>query len=87
MSAIHLEHEIRTCLGNYLTGEITLQQFEDWLVPSTWNEHPDSEAEQLSSRILLHISEFDDGWLSEDALKSLLQPLAAQPATTARDNR
>jgi len=79
MSATHLEHDIRVHLAGYLSGKTSLKQLEDWLVPATWDLRPDPgcDAEQLSSRILLHIAEYDDGWLSEDALKDLLRPLAA----------
>jgi hypothetical protein len=85
MSATHLEHDIRTHLAGYLAGEMSLRQLEDWLVPSTWDEHHNPESEQLSSRILLHISEHDDGWLSEDDLKALLRPLAVLPISATHD--
>ncbi|MEX2314962.1 MAG: hypothetical protein WD628_04530 [Thermomicrobiales bacterium] len=86
MSATHLEHDIRVRLADFLAGKTSLKQLEDWLVPATWDAHLQDgcDAEQLSSRILLHIAEYDDGWLSEDALKSLLRPLAAVPISATR---
>ncbi|MDQ3548656.1 MAG: hypothetical protein M3439_07525 [Chloroflexota bacterium] len=85
MCATHLEHDIRVRLAGYLAGETSLKELEDWLVPATWDAHHSLEdgADQLSSRILLHIAEHDDGWLSEETLKDMLRPLATTLSSTS----
>jgi hypothetical protein len=71
-----LDAEIRAHLCRYLAGETTLAELEDWLVPATWDvRRSDPGTEQLASTILLHLAEHSDGWLTEDALRTLLRPL------------
>lgn len=47
------DHEIREHLARYLAGEITLQAFEDWFVPASWNVHRsgNDEAARLTYEI------------------------------------
>jgi hypothetical protein len=75
-------HHVR----RYLSGEISLQELEDWLVPATWDVHRsgNARAEQLASDILLHLAEHSDGWLSEAELRCRLRDIVALPASRAR---
>ena len=70
--------QIREQLRNWLNGRISLRQFEDWFVPSTWDVHRenDTEAEALAEDIEMHLSEFSGGELNVDRLANLLRQLA-----------
>ncbi len=58
--------EIRKQLARWLDGEISLEQFEDWFLPETWNLEieNDSEAEFLADEIELNLSEYSDKLLT-----------------------
>lgn len=45
-----LHSQIRAQLARYLDGELSLEQFEDWFLPATWNVHlaEDDEAANLA---------------------------------------
>ena len=70
--------EIRERLRNWLDGEISLHQFEDWFVPSTWNVHReyDREVESLVDEIELNLSEYSGGHSTIGQLRQTLQELA-----------
>jgi hypothetical protein len=71
-------HQIRERLASWLSGNISLAEFEDWFVPETWNMHKfnDREAESLVDDIELSLSEYSGGYLSReqllDAMRSVL---------------
>jgi hypothetical protein len=77
-----LDHEIQQQLGWYLRGEISLADFEAWLVPATWDVSPQSDpaAHGLATAITLRIAEFTNGDWSEDELRRELDQL--QPKIT-----
>jgi hypothetical protein len=77
--------EIREQLGRWIDGEISLQQFEDWFLPSTWNLHVenDAEAESLADEIELYLSEYSDRVLSLADLRGELTRIA-RPFAEAR---
>jgi hypothetical protein len=62
--------DIRNHLVSLLSGEESLDAFEDWFVQNSWNVHKqgDPEAERLSYWIELHLAEHSSGHLPEDAL-------------------
>jgi hypothetical protein len=67
--------EIKQKLSLVSMGKLSLNAFEDWLVPRAWNVHKDSspEAIDLVSSIHFLFSERDDFVLSESDLhKELL---------------
>ena len=70
--------EIRDWLARYVAREISLQDFEDWFVPATWDVHRgnDSVAVALVGEIKLRLAEFSGGGWKEEELRELLQPLA-----------
>jgi hypothetical protein len=70
--------EIKQKLSLVSMGKLSLNAFEDWLVPRAWNVHKDSsrEAVELVSSIHLLMSERDDNVLNEaDLHHSLLELL------------
>ncbi len=73
------ESQIREKLGRFLSKEISLDQFEDWLVQKSWNMHKDSceVAQKLASMIELRLAEHSSGHLSDCELRDELRPLVA----------
>jgi hypothetical protein len=71
--------EIRAQLCDLLAGKHSLDEFEDWFVPATWDIHKskDVEAEALTDEIELRLSEHSDGYLTSDDLMRELGALAA----------
>ena len=60
--------EIRGKLAAVSLGEMSMDDFEDWLVAHSWNMHQDStpEAIELVSSIELLLSERDEGIISNN---------------------
>src|SRR5690349_19793722 len=58
-----MESEVREKLIAFLRNEISLRDFEDWLVSESWNMHLDSsrEAQELVSAIELALAEYSSG--------------------------
>lgn len=73
-----LDLEIRKRLSLYLAGEISLQNFEEWFVPASWNVHQSGNqaAINLVYDIELWLAEFSDGIWSEQELKQYLLSLS-----------
>jgi len=72
------EHQIRQWLARFLHGEVSLDQFEDWLVGRSWNMHRDSDeaAQKLASAIELRLAEYSSGHLNDEQLRNELLPFA-----------
>ena len=72
------EHQIRERLARYLRNEISLDQFEDWLVQRSWDMHLDSDAaaQKLASAIELRFAEHSSGHLDEVELRDELRSFA-----------
>ncbi len=70
------ESQIREKLGRFLSGEMSLDQFEDWLVQRSWNmhQHSDESAQKLASAIELRLAEHSSGHLDGAALRDELRP-------------
>ena len=70
--------EIRDRLAQYLDGEISLRQFEDWFVPVAWNvaRNANDGTVALVGEIELRLAEFANGHWTEPELRTKLQPLA-----------
>ena len=73
------ESQIRERLFAYLIRDITLNDFEDWLVSQSWNMHLDSDdaAQQLVGAIELRLAEYSDDHLNDTALERELAGLLA----------
>ena len=69
------ENQIREKLGRYLSNELSLDHFEDWLVERSWNMHKDSceSAQKLASAIELRLAEYSSGHLDEAELRDELR--------------
>jgi hypothetical protein len=74
---LSLDDDIRNKLANYLVGEISLEEFEDWFVSASWNvnQSKNKDAINIVYEIELWLSEYYDNFRSEDELKFLLRPL------------
>ena len=72
-----LSFQINAHLCRYLTGEISLIEFQEWFIPSTWNvEHSqDPYAVELAANIHLLLAEFSNGDWTEEELRAKLAPL------------
>ena len=78
-----LTQEIRDWLLRYLGGQVPLEEFEDWFLPSTWDISPDEDAAafELSAEIRLRLAELDNGDWSEEQFGSLMSELLTRPAS------
>lgn len=87
--------EISGRLSSYVAGQTSLEAFDQWFVPTTWDvdEVNDPIAYQLSGEIYLLLAEYTRGDRSEDELsaapRSLIEshavvPLGAEPASFHR---
>jgi hypothetical protein len=70
------ERQIREQLARYLRRELSLDEFEDWVVQRSWNMHLDSgdDAQKLASAIELRLAEYSSGHFDEDSLRKDLLP-------------
>jgi hypothetical protein len=82
------EAQIRDRLFGYLTREITLNEFEDWLVQHSWNMHQDSDevAQHLVGAIEVRLAEYSNEHLDDDSLERELRGLLARPLVVSIDN-
>ena len=82
-----LNDEIRERLRRYLTGEIALQEFEDWFTANTWNIHQvgDPATMDLAYEIDLRLPEHTNGDGTEDDLKLVLRE--GEPTQTTSSGR
>lgn len=80
------DSDIRSEIGRFLAGEITLDQFENWLVPRSWNVHQwgSVETQQLAYAIELGLAEHEIGHLSDEDLRKELHQLANTYLLTSR---
>lgn len=70
------ESVLRQRLASLLSGDVSLDDFEDWFAAASWNAHKDSSpaAQRLIGAIELRLGEYSSGHLS---LSELLQELEA----------
>ncbi|HEX9942036.1 MAG TPA: hypothetical protein VGG03_08470 [Thermoanaerobaculia bacterium] len=80
------EDEVRQKLAELLSGELGLEEFEDWLVQRSWNMHLDSSAgaQDLVSAIELAPAEHSSGHLSEAQLREELLSLLDNVVVAAK---
>lgn len=79
-----LEHHIRECLLRYLSGDISLTEFEKWFASETWNVDivGDERHAQLTHEIELLLAEYTNGHWTEAELREQLQRYAEAPLTS-----
>lgn len=65
------ESEVREKLAAVVRDQLSLEDFERWLMPESWSMHNDSSpgAVDLVSSIHILLSERDDGLLHESTLR------------------
>lgn len=70
------ELEVKGELASLLTNELSLEDFDRWLVEKSWDMHLDSsiEAQELVGSIELSLAEYSNGHLSWEELKNALRP-------------
>ncbi len=66
-----LELELRRKLIQYLLGNMSLREFQQWFVPTTWDIHLSTEpgAIDLTYKIDLRLAEYTSGHLPENQLR------------------
>lgn len=71
-----LEFNIHEKLAEYLAGEISLYEFEDWFFPETWDidQMDNPTLANLVYGIKLSLAEFSNGDWTEVELRSILRP-------------
>ena len=69
---------IREHLADYLRGDSSLDEFQAWFIPATWDlDVTGAEAAQkLTHGIKLRLAEYTNGDLDEQELRRLLVPLS-----------
>lgn len=78
---VGMKSVIYALVSAYVSGEITLQAFEEWFIPATWDirKIPDAETLGLIREIQLLMAEYSSGDRSEDNLKGTLSALLPVP--------
>lgn len=73
-----MDLEIRKELVRYLSGKISLQDFQTWFIPTIWNidKTKNQTTEALAYEIMLRLAEFSNGDWTEDDLKLKFSSLA-----------
>jgi len=81
-----VEQEIRRWLRRYLTNDVSLDAFEDWITDATWDidRRQDPAAAQLSALIGRYIAEYGRGARTEQQLKRALRRFAPSWLTVQR---
>lgn len=72
-----LDVAIRDWLARYLAGEIDLRAFQEWFVPTSWNQtgQGDARLDELIGEIELRLAELSSGHRTETELRRFLVPL------------
>jgi hypothetical protein len=80
-----LETSIRQQLKRQVAGELTLDEFTDWLVSASWgvDPHSDPGASHLTYAIELALAERSDNVLTADELTATLRALSANRSVAA----
>ncbi|HUG94249.1 MAG TPA: hypothetical protein VML55_25695 [Planctomycetaceae bacterium] len=73
----NLERDIRIKLGEYVTCQVGLEEFHDWLSPVLWDIEDQGEpgAADLAYSIELAIAEYSAGHMNEQELREELEQL------------
>ena len=65
--------EIHDHLRQWLDGNTSLHQFEDWFIPATWSHTSHDQEESIIDEIEMNLSEYSDGVISPDQLRCKMQ--------------
>ena len=71
---MNLQQRIYQHVQSYLDGEISIDAFEEWFIPATWNIDPERDAYlgPLVASITVILADFKDSEMSERDLRSQL---------------
>lgn len=76
-----LEHHMREAVTSYVSGEVSLTQFQEWFVPRAWEVLAENAAgADIAAEIELLLAEFTSGDLTERQLRDALKQHALVPA-------
>jgi hypothetical protein len=75
--ASKLSSEIASKIVDYFSGELSVEELQDWLAPLLWDieEKDDPEASSMAYGVELALSEYAHGHLTDDQLKADLRVL------------
>ena len=75
-----LELEVRDRLAAYVADKISLGEFLDWFLPTTWNVHQpdDLSLMDLIGEIELYWAEYTNGHRSDQELRDMFKPLGGR---------
>jgi hypothetical protein len=76
--------EVVAQVQRYLTGELSRDELQDWLVPLVWDPDAmklDPKTDDLVNSIQLYLAEFTGGHLTEDELREYLHALLPPTVT------
>lgn len=77
--------EIREWLERYVKSQVSLEEFEDWFLPATWDDSKtDGRVRQLAAEVRLYLAEVDRGDRSEEQLRRALAELVTRSARRVR---
>jgi hypothetical protein len=68
--------ELRAKIASYVSGEVSLDDLDEWFSANTWNMHQDdsdAEAQELAAKVELLLAEHSSGHLLDGELRSDLQ--------------
>jgi hypothetical protein len=64
---------IKDQAAKYISGEMSLRDFEDWFLPATWDlPETERESRDLANVLRLRLAEHDNGDWTESELRSLI---------------
>lgn len=81
-----LELAVRQHLTDYLAGNLSLDEFKDWLVGATWDVErtADADTQRLTYDIKLALAEESSGFVSTAEMDEELRSIARRvPAVSA----
>lgn len=67
--------ELKDRLVGYLAGKETLQSFQEWFIPASWESD-----DPLAASVELHLAEFTNGHIDESELKELIGLAMPKPS-------
>jgi hypothetical protein len=80
------EHHMRQALSRYLSGEVSLAEFQEWFVPRAWEALGEGgPAADIAGHIELLLAEFTGGYQDEIELRLALKNYADAPMVLLRE--
>ena len=74
------EHHMREALARYVSGEVSLVEFQEWFIPRAWDILAEGgPAADVTSDLELLLAEFTNGQWTERDLREALKPHATVP--------